>query len=87
MENVDEITTIQNCTDIEELRAIAIQLQKENQNLKESYLTLSSKICKILPLIKDQVLTSDKDFVDGNLSPCMNNSRDNKIGYSIMFNL
>lgn len=33
----------QNCDDIEALRSIAFRLQKENKQLKESYLLLSSR--------------------------------------------
>lgn len=54
MEDIEEIISIQvscvhvlqhkECDDIEVLKAKAIQLQKENRLIKESYMKLSSKL-------------------------------------------
>ena len=50
--------------DIEKLRTVALDLQKENSKLKESYLLLSSRLSKLVPLIKDQLANWDWDLSD-----------------------
>ncbi|OAO13008.1 hypothetical protein AV274_5301 [Blastocystis sp. ATCC 50177/Nand II] len=52
------------CNDIETLRSYAFRLQKENKQLKESYLLLSSRVSRIMPLIKDQLANWDWDSSD-----------------------